>query len=195
MTGKGRLRESRGDSGGRGGKPRTLGRQEGPGCDAEAGMGVEPLPGPPLEVPQANFLFEIFVVVLDPPAELGHIDQSGDRSAFREGGQPIPGGFRLTGRPFRDQPFLLGNFDNLHSSTSPTEIRPPGRGGRPSPHPAQRGKGVRTPLRSLCSEQRCSRTASAVREHRPRRPVGTRTYRLLTAPVELGAILSVQVLI
>jgi len=45
-----------------------------------------------LEVVQAEAGFQLAVVVLDPPPDLGPADQLGDRGVLREGGQPVTGG-------------------------------------------------------------------------------------------------------
>ena len=57
---------------------------------------------------EAEFLLEVQVVPLDPPAQLGPINQVGETDLGRQRGQPVFGGLRLTLGPFDQQPFLAG---------------------------------------------------------------------------------------
>src|ERR1700687_1431600 len=53
-----------------GGKPSSLGRQEGVRRDAEHPVMVEPLPLAPFVVIKSQLVFQLLVVALDPPADL-----------------------------------------------------------------------------------------------------------------------------
>src|SRR6185503_11678068 len=50
--------------------------------------------------------FQLLVIALDAPAQLGQIDQAIERHVRRDGGQPILGGFGIALGPFDQQPFL-----------------------------------------------------------------------------------------
>ena len=68
---------------------------------------MEAAPAASLVVPQAEFLFQLLVIALDPPAQFGQIDQAIEWSVGREGGQPILGGLGVALGPFDQQPFFL----------------------------------------------------------------------------------------
>ena len=51
-----------------------MGDQEALGRDAERGMMMEASPAAPFVVPEPHLLLEILVIMLDPPAHLGHAD-------------------------------------------------------------------------------------------------------------------------
>src|SRR5512144_627281 len=68
---------------------------------------MEAAPAASLVVPQAEFLFQLLVIALDPPAQFGQIDQAIERHVRRDGGEPILGGLGLALGPFDQQPFLL----------------------------------------------------------------------------------------
>src|SRR5918912_3520579 len=68
---------------------------------------MEAAPAAPLVVSQAQFLFQLLVIALDPPAQFGEIDQALEGYVRRDGGQPVFGGLGLTLGPFDQQPFLL----------------------------------------------------------------------------------------
>src|SRR3954465_8031481 len=63
-----RRREFIGTAGRWGGKPRPLGDQEGIGGDTQGGVMVEAAPAASLVVSKAQFLFQLLVIALDPPA-------------------------------------------------------------------------------------------------------------------------------
>jgi len=77
-VGNGRFREDRGGTRSRGGNRLPLGDQEPVGGDAQRGVVVEAAPTAPLVVPEAEFLLQFLVVALDPPAQLGAVDQLGE---------------------------------------------------------------------------------------------------------------------
>ena len=63
---------------------------------------------------KTEFLFQLLVIALDAPAQLGQIDQSVERGILRDGGQPVFGGCGVGLWPFDQQPFLavrLGRVD------------------------------------------------------------------------------------
>src|ERR687893_1108927 len=68
---------------------------------------MEAAPAAPLVVPETQFLFELLIIALDPPAQFRQIDQAIEGHVGWEGGQPILGGLGLTLGPFDQQPFLV----------------------------------------------------------------------------------------
>src|SRR4051794_20443462 len=68
---------------------------------------MEAAPAAALIVSQAEFLFELLVIALDPPAQLGQIDQAIEGHVRRDGGQPILGRLGLALGPFDEQPLLV----------------------------------------------------------------------------------------
>ena len=61
-----------------------LGDQESVGCDTQRGMMVEAPPSSPFEMSQPNFLLEFLIVALDPPSQLGDIDELTELDIFRQ---------------------------------------------------------------------------------------------------------------
>ena len=53
-----------------------------------------------------NFLFELLVVALEPPAQLGEIDQAFEGDILQQGCEPILGRLFLVGGPFDHQSFF-----------------------------------------------------------------------------------------
>src|SRR3954463_3882536 len=68
---------------------------------------MEAAPAASLIVSKAQFLFQLLVIALDPPAQFRQIDQALEGHVRREGGQPVPGGLGLTLGPFDQQPFFV----------------------------------------------------------------------------------------
>src|SRR3954447_9645514 len=68
---------------------------------------MEAAPAPSFVVSQAQFLFQLLVIALDPPAQLGQIDQAIKRHVRWDGGPPILGGLGVALGPFNQQPFLV----------------------------------------------------------------------------------------
>ena len=69
-------------------------------------MVVEPAPATPLEVPQAQLLLEVLVIALDPPAQLGQLDQPHQGRVGRQAGQSVFGRFPFIRGPLHQQPQL-----------------------------------------------------------------------------------------
>ena len=65
------------------GEKAALGDEEAVGCDAQAGMMMKAAPVAAFVVAKAEFLFEVLVVPLDPPARLGHPRKALERGARR----------------------------------------------------------------------------------------------------------------
>src|SRR6202171_2647378 len=71
---------------------------------------VEAAPAAALVMPKAEFLLEFLVIALDPPAQLGQIDQSLEGDVVGKVGEPIFGRLPLTRRPFDQPPLLAAPF-------------------------------------------------------------------------------------
>ena len=69
-------------------------------------MVVEAAPASPFIMAEADLLLELLVVALDPPSELGLIDEVSELGVFRQGGEPVFGRLGLILRPFDQEPFL-----------------------------------------------------------------------------------------
>src|ERR1700687_4023624 len=82
-----------------GGKPSTLGRQEGVRRDAEHPVMVEALPAAPFVVVQAHLVLQLLVVALDPPAELDQPHEIVERYRRGDVREPVLRRFLLSGRP------------------------------------------------------------------------------------------------
>src|SRR6476661_7471468 len=88
-------------------RARPLGDQEAISRDAQRGVVVEAAPAAALVVPEPDFLLEILVVPLDPPAQLSQVDHLLEADLLRQGRQPVLRRLRLALGPLDQQPFLL----------------------------------------------------------------------------------------
>lgn len=89
-----------------GGNRFPLGDQESVGGNAQRGVVVEAAPSSPLEMPKPDLLLELLIVALDPPAQLGEVDQTAECGAFGKGREPVFGRLSLAFGPFDQQPLL-----------------------------------------------------------------------------------------
>ena len=71
---------------------------------------MEAAPAASLVMSQAEFLFQLLIIALDPPAQLGQIDQAIEGHVRRDGGQPILGGLGVALGPLDQQPFLIARL-------------------------------------------------------------------------------------
>jgi len=71
---------------------------------------MEAAPTASLVVPEAQFLFQLLVIALDPPAQFGQIDQAIEGHLRRDGSQPILGWLGIAFGPFDQQPFLVARL-------------------------------------------------------------------------------------
>ena len=55
---------------------------------------------------EADLLFELMIVPLDAPSDLGLFDEVAERSILRQGREPVFDGFGLACRPLDEEPFL-----------------------------------------------------------------------------------------
>src|SRR4051812_47197591 len=67
---------------------------------------VEAAPAAALVVPEPDFLLEILVVPLDPPAQLSQVDHLLEADLLGQGRQPVLRRLRLALGPLDQQPFL-----------------------------------------------------------------------------------------
>ena len=63
-------------------------------------------PPPPLVVAQSEFLLEVLVVALDPPAQLGDVNQGTAADGRGQGRQKVLRWLGFVRRPFDQAPFL-----------------------------------------------------------------------------------------
>src|SRR5271166_3639155 len=64
-------------------------------------------------MPEPDLLLEVLIVALDPPAQLGGVDQIAEGALCRKRREPIFGRLLLALRPFDQQPFLRSVFGEL----------------------------------------------------------------------------------
>ena len=74
---------------------------------------VEPAPAPALVVPKPEFLLEFLVVALDPPAQLGQVDEALEGDVRGQGREPVCRGLLLLRRPLDQQPFLRAGLAKM----------------------------------------------------------------------------------
>src|SRR4051794_4748134 len=74
---------------------------------------METAPAPPLIVPEPEFLLELLVVALDPPAQLGQRDEAVEGDVLGKGGEPVFRRLLLLRRPLDQQPFLRAGFAQM----------------------------------------------------------------------------------
>src|SRR6202789_2804506 len=113
-VGKARRLAARGLSWSRGGNRLPEGDEESVGGDAETGVVVEASPTSAFIVAQSQLLLEFLIIPLNPPAQLGGVDQFGDRRVGRQGGEPILARLGLALRPLDQEPFFpmrLGSIE------------------------------------------------------------------------------------
>src|SRR3954468_15873102 len=97
---------------------------------------MEATPAPSFVVPEAEFLFQLLVIALDPPTQFREIDQALEGHVRRDGGQPVFGGLGFTLGPFAQ-----------HPSPTPRRGPPLVAMGGPHPNPGKaRGQRPRTSL-------------------------------------------------
>lgn len=88
-----------------GGESSAFAEQESIGGDAERDVMVEATPAAPLIVTQPEFLLEVLIVPLDPPAQLDGVDQRKPADAGGQRGQKVLRRLGLLGRPLDQAPF------------------------------------------------------------------------------------------
>src|SRR5215471_4891190 len=105
---------------------------------------MEAPPTAALIMPEANFLFEVFIIALDAPAHLGEIDKAAEQHVRVDGCEPVFGRCVLALGPFDEQ-----RWQNV-----------------PRPGSAQRAPGQNATAASrwcLPATRRCAKHAWAVR--------------------------------
>ena len=83
-----------------------LHEQESVGGDTQRRVMMEAAPATALVVAEAEFLLELVVIALDPPSQLGEMDQALDRSLLAQVGEPVLDRLSLALGPFDQQPLL-----------------------------------------------------------------------------------------
>src|SRR5438270_13303654 len=67
---------------------------------------MEAAPAASLVMPEAEFLFQVLVIALDPPAQLDQIDECSPCDVGRQGREPVFDRLLLAAWPFDQQPFF-----------------------------------------------------------------------------------------
>jgi hypothetical protein len=67
---------------------------------------VEAAPAPSFKMTEPNLLFELLIIALDPPAQLGEIDQTGQRHVLWKGREPVLGRLLVALGPFDEKPLF-----------------------------------------------------------------------------------------
>ena len=111
--GNGKSRERRGESWCRGGKGASFGDQKAVCGNTEGGMVVEASPPAPFIVAETEFLLQLLVVALDPPSQLGDIDQTLKADLLGQCGKPIFGRLGFALRPLDQQPLFGARLAQL----------------------------------------------------------------------------------
>ena len=76
-------------------------------------MVVEAAPPAPFIITKAEFLLQLLVVALDPPSQLGEIDQTFESDILGQGGKPILGRLGFVFRPLDQQPLFGARLAQL----------------------------------------------------------------------------------
>ena len=129
------------------GEKRPTEGEEGMGGRTERDVVMEASPGAPFEVIQAQLAFQLLIVALDPPAQLGEPRPRTKRRLRRQGREIARRGGGLSARPLAEEP---------HFGAGPRAFRVPVR----EAHPRGREAGGLQPARSLAPRH------AAVREGR-----------------------------
>ena len=61
------------------GEKTSLANEEAISCNAQGGVMMKAAPAPSFVMIEPEFLLEVLVIPLDPPAQLGHVDQIDQR--------------------------------------------------------------------------------------------------------------------
>src|SRR5712692_6484709 len=72
-------------------------------------------PSTAFEMPEPDLLLELLIVALDPPAQLGEVDQTMQSNVLGEGREPVFGRFLLAFGPLDQQPFFRSALAALKS--------------------------------------------------------------------------------
>src|ERR1700756_3029656 len=76
-------------------------------------MVVEAAPPAPFVIAEAEFLLQLLVIALDPPSQLGDIDQTLKADLLGQRGKPILGRLGLSLRPLNQHPLFGARLAQL----------------------------------------------------------------------------------
>src|SRR5260370_12715924 len=88
-------------------RTQTLKGEEGEGHHREGDVVVPALPASPFVVVEPEFVFELLVALLDPPADLHHAHEAREIRARRQRRKPVPAWLGMASEPFEEQPLRL----------------------------------------------------------------------------------------
>ena len=150
-------------------------------------MVVEASPAAALEVTQPEFLFELAIIALDAPAQLGRGDETAQRRVDRESGQPIFERLGVVLGPLDQQPFFGTRLGQIVIARS----RADAHGGEPrgeidvrsfAPHDGLPGLGWQLLSQGLGRERLVITAAPHQRRRAPGSTSGLGRQRRLTGP-------------
>jgi hypothetical protein len=76
-----------------------------------------------LIITEAEFLFQLLIIALDPPPQLCDIDQEIEGDILRQRGKPILGRLGFSLRPLDQQPLCRARLDSLVSRCAGRTLR------------------------------------------------------------------------
>src|SRR4051795_1505591 len=84
----------------------SLANEEAIGRNAQGGVMMKAAPAASFIMVEPKFLLEILIIPLNPPAQLGHVNQIDQGGRRRQGREPVLGRLLVALRPLDQQPLL-----------------------------------------------------------------------------------------
>src|SRR4051794_6234123 len=88
------------------GEKTSLANEEAIGRKAQGGVMMKAAPTPSFIMIEPKFLLKILIIPLNPPAQLGPVNQINQGGRRRQGREPVLGRLRVARRPLDQQPLL-----------------------------------------------------------------------------------------
>src|SRR3954462_6379812 len=88
------------------GEKTSLANEEAIGRNAQGGVMMKAAPAPSFIMIEPQFLLEVLVIPLNPPAQFGHVNQIDQGGGRRQGREPVLGRLLVALRPLDQQPLL-----------------------------------------------------------------------------------------
>src|SRR3954463_12208102 len=88
------------------GEKTSLANEEAIGRNAQGGMMMKAAPAASFVMVEPKFLLEILIIPLNPPAQLGPVNQIDQGGGRRQGRKPVLARLRVARRPLDQQPLL-----------------------------------------------------------------------------------------
>ena len=96
-----------------GGDGAAFGDQKAVGGKTKGGMVVKAAPAAPFVIAETEFPFQLLIIALDPPSQLGEINQTLEADILGQSGKPILGRLGFSFRPLDQQPFFGARLAQL----------------------------------------------------------------------------------